>query len=123
MDAEQAIHSFWSSFGLTAYDENSVPDDAQMPYITYSVEYDSFDYSVSLSASLWYQTTSWTIPTAKAHEIRNYITLGGVTIPTDNGVIWIKRGSPFYQRMGDVERDVKRIYFNIEAEYIHGGRY
>lgn len=121
MDAEQAIHSFWSSFGLTAYDENSVPDDAQMPYITYSVEYDSFDYSVSLSASLWYQSTSWAAPTAKAHEISNYISLGGVTIPTDNGAVWINRGSPFYQRIGDVERDVKRIYFNIEAEYIEGG--
>ena len=43
MTAEQTLHSFWSSFGLTAYDENSVPDDAVLPYITYSVSYDSFD--------------------------------------------------------------------------------
>lgn len=121
MDAEQAIHSFWSSFGLTAYDENSVPDNAAMPYITYSVSYDSFDNSVNLSASLWYHSTSWAAPTAKAHEIRNYISLGGVTVKTDNGAVWIKRGSPFYQRLGDVEKDVKRIYFNIAAEYIEGG--
>lgn len=122
MDAEQAIQSFWSSFTLPAYDENSVPDDAVMPYITYSVEYDSFDNNVSLSASLWYQSTSWAAITAKAHEIRNYISMGGVTVKTDNGAVWIKRGSPFYQRLGDVEKDVKRIYFNVEAEYIEGGR-
>ena len=51
MTAEQTLHSFWSSFGLTAYDENSVPDDAVLPYITYSVSYDSFDNNVSLTAS------------------------------------------------------------------------
>lgn len=121
MDAEQAIQSFWSSFNIPAYDENSVPDNATAPYITYSVEYDSFDNNVSLSASLWYRSTSWAAITAKAHEIRNYISLGGVTVKTDNGAVWIKRGSPFYQRLGDVEKDVKRIYFNIEAEYIEGG--
>ena len=40
MNKEQAIHFFWSQFGLPAYDENSVPDDAQMPYITYNVVID-----------------------------------------------------------------------------------
>ena len=53
MDAEQAIHSFWSSFGLTAYDENSVPDTAELPYITYSLSYDTFDHQVSMVANLW----------------------------------------------------------------------
>ena len=122
MDAEQTIHSFWASFGIPAFDENSVPDDAAMPYITYSVSYDSFDNEVSLSASLWYRSTSWTPITVKAHEIRNYISMGGITLPTDNGIVWIKKGSPFYQRLGDVEKNIKRIYFNIKAEYIEGGR-
>ena len=107
MDAEQAIHSFWSSFGLTAYDENSVPDNAAMPYIT----------SVNLSASVWYHSTSWAAPTAKAHEIGNYISMGGITLPTDNGIVWIKRGSPFYQRLGDDDKNIKRVYINIQAEY------
>ena len=31
MDKFQAQQSFWSSFGLTAYDENTVPDDAEYP--------------------------------------------------------------------------------------------
>lgn len=118
MDAEQAIQDFWSSFGVNAYDENSVPDDATMPYITYSVSYDSFDSSVSLTASLWHKSTSWLWVTQKAHAIRDYITRGGKLLKTDNGTIWIKKGTPFYRRMGDTEKNVKRIYFNIEAEYI-----
>lgn len=118
MDAEQAIHAFWSSFGLTAYDENSVPETATMPYITYALSYDSFNSAVSLSASVWYRSTSWAAPTAKAHDIDERLRNGGVNLLTDNGAVWISKGTPFYQRLGDVEKDVKRIYFNITAEFI-----
>lgn len=51
MTAEQVVHSFWSSFGLTAYDENSVPDNAQLPYITYNLSYDAFENEVAMSGS------------------------------------------------------------------------
>lgn len=117
MTAEQVIHSFWSSFGLTAYDENSVPDDAQLPYITYSLSYDSFNSNVNLTASIWYHSTSWVNITAKADDVYDEITAGGKILPTDNGGIWIKRGSPFYQRMGDDNKNIKRVYINIQAEY------
>ena len=43
MDKQQAIHGFWSSFGITAYDENSVPDDAELPYITYNDLHSNMD--------------------------------------------------------------------------------
>lgn len=117
MTAEQAIHSFWSSFNLTAYDENSVPDDAALPYITYSLSYDTFDNQVSMVANLWYQSTSWLGITNKLHEISEEITQGGKVLTTNNGYIWIKRGSPFGQRMGDVENDIKRMLINVSAEY------
>lgn len=42
MTKAAALHSFFSGFGLTAYEENSVPDDAVFPYITYSLTTDSF---------------------------------------------------------------------------------
>ena len=42
MTKAEALHSFYSSFGLTAYEENSVPDDAEFPYITYNITTDSF---------------------------------------------------------------------------------
>ena len=112
MTAEQTIHAFWSSFSLTAYDENSVPDDAVLPYITYSLSYDTFD-----NQDLWYQSTSWRGITNKLHEISEGITQNGKVIITDNGYIWIKRGSPFGQRMGDIENNIKRMLINISAEY------
>lgn len=118
MTAEQAIHAFWSSFGLTAYDENSVPDNAQLPYITYSLSYDSFDNNVPMTASLWSQSTSWTTITNVANAISDYIGEESTILPTDKGGVRIWRGSPFYQRMGDVENNLKRIYINITAEYL-----
>lgn len=118
MTAEQAIHSFWSSFDLTAYDENSVPDDAVLPYITYSVSYDSFDNNVSLTASAWDESYSWVRLTNIAHSIDQYIGNGGKILKTDNGGVWIRKNSPFYQRTGTEKDNVKRILFNVLAEYI-----
>ena len=37
MTKAAAIYQFWNSFGLTAYEENTVPDDAAFPYITYQL--------------------------------------------------------------------------------------
>ena len=116
MTAEQAVHSFWSSFGLTAYDENSVPDNAQLPYITYNLSYDAFENEVAMSGSVWFHSTSWTAITAVADSIYNELKHGGKVIKTNAGYIWIKRGSPFYQRVSE-EDNVKRIYINISCQY------
>lgn len=122
MTAEQAIHAFWSSFGLTAYDENSVPDDAQLPYITYSLSVDTFNNTVLNTINIWYRSTSWINVTNKAKEIINTITDGGISIPTDNGMIRMNLGNPIYNRMGDEDKNIKRIRMNIETEYIETRR-
>lgn len=119
MIAEQALHNFWSGFGLTAYDENSVPDEAEMPYITYNVVTDCFDSEVIMSGSLWYRTISWAAITQKTDEISRYLGLGGIMLTFDDGGIWIKKSSPFAQRMGDESDDkIKRMVINISSEFI-----
>ena len=119
MTKAAAIYQFWNSFGLTAYEENTVPDDATFPYITYQLVTDSFDHEVATTASLWYRSESWTAINAKTEEISQKISRGGKIIPCDDGAIWMKRGQPFAQNMGD-ESDVliKRKYLNITAEFI-----
>lgn len=122
MTAEQAIHSFWSSFNLIAYDQNSVPDDAQLPYITYSLSVDTFNNTVLNTINIWYRSTSWINVTDKAKEIINTITDGGISIPTDKGIIRMNLGNPIYNRMGDEDGNIKRIRMNIETEYIETRR-
>lgn len=112
------IYQFWSGFGLTAYEENTVPTDAEFPYITYQLVTDSFDREVAATASLWYRSESWTAINAKTEEISAHIGLGGKIIKCDGGRIWIKRGQPFAQNMGDESDDlIKRKYLNVTIEY------
>ena len=119
MTKAAAIYQFWSSFGLTAYEENTVTSDADFPYITYQLVTDSFDREVPVTASLWYRSESWTDINAKTEEISQKISRGGKIIPCDGGAIWLKRGQPFAQNMGDESDDlIKRKYLNITAEYI-----
>lgn len=119
MNKSQAIHNFWSGFGLTAYDEMTVPDDAKMPYITYSVSTDSIDTAVNMHASLWYRTNSWKGISDKAEEIAEAIvTMNPPSIELDKGRLYIAKGNPFAQRMADDDRTVKRMYLNIKAEYL-----
>lgn len=119
MTKDEALYSFYSGFGLPAYDENTVPDEATLPYITYQVATSDFDNDVMLSASLWYRSTSWVPIRNKAIEIENYIGRGGVFLPFDGGAVWLRRGSPFAQRMGEPSDDsVRRILLNLTAEYI-----
>ena len=121
MDKYQALHNFWASFGLKAFDENTVPTGDKKPaypYITYEASSANLGAPVALSGSLWYYGTSWSEITTKMTQIQSAIGRGGKMIPVENGAIWIKMGSPFAQRMADPNDMIRRIYINLEAEYI-----
>lgn len=118
MTKAAVIYRFWSGFGLTAYEENSVPIDAEFPYITYQLVTDSFGVDVAMAGSLWYRDTSWVEINAKTEEIGKKIGHGGTVIPCDGGAVWIKKGQPFAQSMGDpTDQALKRKYINITAEF------
>lgn len=120
MTKEQAIQHFWSSFGIPAYDEQTVPADAVMPYITYRVATDSFERVVNLNASIWYRSTSWADVSAKSAEIARAIGQYGFTkLKLDNGYMWMVKGTPFAQRMSDPSDDmIRRVYLNVQAEFL-----
>ena len=118
MTKEQAYHAFLASFGWPVYDENTVPDDATLPRITYIFSDAEFGDPVAMSVSVWDRSTSWVSVTAMKDRIYNAIGLGGKIIKFDGGYIWIKRGQPFSQRMADENDSIRRIYINVEVEYL-----
>lgn len=119
MNKIQNLHSFWSGFGLKAYDENAVPDNAALPYITYEVVSDSFSHTLATTASIWYRDSSWAAITLKEQQISDFITRGGRMIAFDNGAMWIQKGTPWAQRMGDESDEmIRRIVLNIELEFM-----
>ena len=114
---EATLSNFYSQF-LPAYEENSVPDDAVLPYLTYSMVTDNFGAEIALTVSVWYRDTSWAKCNAKTREIETAVGAGGVILPCDGGGIWLKRGTPFAQNMADDDDQIRRKYINLTAEYI-----
>lgn len=120
-DTWQIQDQFWNSFGIPAYDENTVFDEDEMPaypHITYEAQNGIWNQNLSLSASIWYRSTRWEEASQKANEILARINRG-LILKVDQGYFWIKapEGTPFAQRIGtDGDDQVKRIYISINAE-------
>lgn len=122
MTASRALYSFYSSFGIPVYDENSVPtgkNAPNFPYLTYSFSYGGFSDPVSLNMSIWYRGESWIPADDMMMQICARLESGGVQIPFDDGSLWMTKGSPFAQRMGDPDDDmIKRYVFNVTANFL-----
>lgn len=129
MDKIQTLNTFWSSFGIPAFDGSTVPEfvedqsgnlvKLQTPYITYDVSVDDFGNPRILNANLWYRSSSWEEISQKEQEIAEYITRGGRMLAYDGGAMWIQRGTPWAQRMRDPSDDMMRlIVLTITIEYL-----
>ena len=120
MTKEQALHAFFNSFGIAGYRNTSVPDDAILPYLTYTCPVSSIlEDPVSITVHTYHYTESEAIPDAKAEEIRQAIGIGGVVLNCDGGAVWLKWGAPWCQSLVDeTDETIKRRYINITAEFL-----
>lgn len=124
MDKWQALDAFWNSFEIPAYDEQTEFTEGDMPgfpHITYQAMGGVMDQVMSLSASLWYKSTSWAEISQKTNEILEKIVNDIRPVPLDEGgYLWIHLSSisPFAQRIdsGSENENIKRMYLVIEAE-------
>lgn len=121
MTPEAAIYGFLAGFGVPAYASASVPEQADFPYLTYDLtvgEWSSGEANLTVNA--WFRTDSEAIPNAFVRVMATAIGMGGVTVPCDGGMLWLKRGTPWAQSVlaaGDDEK-VKRRYLNIDVEFL-----
>lgn len=120
MNKTQAQQLFWSSFGLTAYSDTKVPTNAKEPYITYEAVISSFDDGdIPVSASIWYNSKSLAAIHRKAQEISDMIGMGGMTVKTDTGYMWVKRQVDFGRDTDSGGgRDTRRLSLNVFIEFI-----
>lgn len=121
MDKYEAQYTFWSSFGVPAYEENSVPnvDDVTYPYITYQAMSAVFNGNVVANASIWARSTSWVGADSLSDTIESRLKDGGEVLRYDGGIIWVTPESPFSQSMGDPEDDlIKRKILSVQLHFI-----
>lgn len=116
---EQAIHEFWNSFGIKAYDSTDVPSNVTYPYLTYTNPTDSLGNVVSINVNLWYRDSSWRNASLKKDELaRRIIGPDNPTVKFDEGRIYFAGGTPFAQRADDDDPAIKRYYINVTAEFL-----
>lgn len=119
VDKYQMLQNYMGKFGIPAYEETSVPDNAQLPYLTYEAGAGYFDDTILGTFSLWYRDTSWASIIAKSEEIAADIGRGGKLLPYTGGAIWLRRGNPWAQRMSEPSDDmIRRIVHNYIIEFV-----
>lgn len=116
-DAAKALYKFFAGFGLQAYEENSVPDDVALPYITYQVSIPDWRDSASISASVWYMGTGYAEVNAKVDEIQKKIGEGYMA-PAGNGCIYISKEIPFAQAIPTGDDNVKVVTLNLGLQAV-----
>lgn len=120
VDRYEAQYGFWSSFGVPAYERNSVPDydDLAFPYITYEAAATPFEGEVAISASIWTRSTSWQRADALADAVETRLKKGGEVLRYDEGIVWVTAGNPLAQNMGDPDDDaIKRKLISVQLHF------
>nr|DAM12472.1 MAG TPA: Protein of unknown function (DUF3168) [Caudoviricetes sp.] len=113
MTKETALNRFFNKL-MRAYPDTAVPDDAEFPYLTYSVEDGCFDDTTSMTVQMWFKTESEAEPNAKARELKEMLKRGGSNIVFDNGSIWLQCGSPWcVNAEADTDKTIKLRQINI----------
>lgn len=110
--AAVALKAFFSGFDLPAYTVDTVPDDAELPYITYSATQPEWNQKAALYAQVWDRTTSNTGILRKADQITAAIG-EGLRIPLDDGYLVIWPETPLIQIM--VDGDHRSAYINLSV--------
>lgn len=128
MTKAQALHVFWSSFGLPAIDEVSAYDKKVMeeqgidyPYISYEVASGSLsEFNQQITGNIWYRSTSWKAAEEKAQQIADWIGYGGKIYPVNGGFlkIMLPLNSIIYRRVSDPDDSIRRISFTIEVSFL-----
>lgn len=119
MTKDKAIHAFFSSFGLTAYPANNVPDDTAFPWLTYEMSVSGFAGASQITVHLYFYTTSEAIPNDKAEEICGALRRGGRIVSYDGGAVWITLGDPeWFAQPDQGDRCIKHRIINMTLQYL-----
>ena len=118
--AAAALKTFFSSFGLPAYQEGTIPDDVTLPYIAFSLSSPEWDQKASLYVKVWDRTTSNAALIRKADQITAAI--GGrkrIALDGDGHlVIWPE--TPEVQIQADGDFRFALINLSINAYHLPG---
>ena len=116
METAKALKTYFSGFGLPAYTTDTVPDDVELPYITYPLTEPEWDQKASFYAQGWFRSRSNTEMLETADEIVADIGLCK-KIPIRGGYLVIYPETPIIQTL--VDGDTRSFYINLSINAYH----
>lgn len=94
----KALNEFWSQFGVDAYAEGQVPDDAALPYISFPIIQPNWRSQMVYQPQIWDRDTSFDTITGLVDEISNAIGEGlKLTLDNGKGYVYLFRENNFAQ--------------------------
>ena len=112
----KALNSFFNGFGVPAYSNDTVPDDAPVRHITYPMVDPEWSQQASMYCEVWDRSTSNAYILAKADTIVREIGQG-IVFPCDGGYIRLQIESPAVQVR--VDGDFRSAYINMSMNAFH----
>ena len=106
---------FWNQFGVPAYPQDAVPDDVDLPYITYRLGFPDWRSQMSIFATVWSRSTSYAECSALVDEIDE--TIGECfQIPTESGVLMVYKDINFAQVQPQDDISIKAVFLSLILE-------
>lgn len=110
------LKTFVGSFGLPAYCANTVPDDVQLPYLTYPNVEPEWNQKTTFYIQGWFNATDNDTLITKADQILREVGTG-IILGMDEGSLVIYPENPSFQQM--TEENVQSFYLNFSLNSYH----
>lgn len=117
-ETAKALTTFFRGFGIPAYSETSVPDDTELPYITYPIKEPEWSQPTSFYCVLWCRTKGYADALAKADQILAAIG-EGIRLEINGGWVVLRPDNPLFQENRDADNDTKSLYINLILNAYH----
>lgn len=113
-----ALYRFLSGFDIPAYNANTVPDEADVAYLTYPLTEPEWNTPGTFYVTVYYRNqTSNLAAMQKADEIVHAIG-EGIRLPCTGGYVVLWPQSPVIQALPP-DNDIRGAYINLQINAYH----
>lgn len=103
-DVHKALYTFWSSFGIPAYLTGYVPDEAELPYITFEVADGAAMSTTFLTAYVWVKEDN-AQRAELLDKVKDAIPCDGTQLFLPSGMLVLYRNSASFMTYQDDAED------------------
>lgn len=113
-----ALYNFFSGFDLPAYNESTIPDDAELPYIVYQLVEPEWSEKTIMYVRVYYRNkTSNFEALQKADEIAGAVGVG-IRLDCQGGYVVLRPETPLIQPIPP-ENDIHGALVTLQINSFH----